>query len=123
MNEEEPDRAITLYKQNDDYVRQAVYYLHQAEKNFSQFEPLKTVGSLVEASRAFQLLKDSQASQLVDQSVQLLKEQSKLEEKFSTVLTDKKPREMFIWAVQNDQMSIADSIRKQHKFDDKQFIF
>lgn len=81
------------------------------------------IENLVEASRAFQSLKDYQATQLIDQSVQLINEQFKLEENFNTVLTDKSPREMFIWAVQNDQMSIADSIRKQHKFDEKQFIF
>lgn len=123
VHDEAPDRALTLYKQNDDFVRQAIHYLDQAEQTFSQFEPTKMLGNLVEASRVFQFLKDPQAMQLVDQSILLISEQSKLEEKFGTVLIDKKPREMFIWAVQNDQMSLADSIRKQHKLDDKQYVF
>jgi hypothetical protein len=122
--DEVPDRVLALYEQSDDFTRQAIHYLKKAEECNDLFDPSKLSERLSKAEKSLQMLKYPVAAQLVASSSQLVKENTKLEEKFSTDLSNKSLRETFIWAAAqiNDQTSISimDALKKQHKISEKQ---
>lgn len=111
---------LTLYEQNDDFVRQSIYYLKKGEECNDFFDPSKLTEHLSKAEKALQALKYPNAANLVAASSQLITENVKREEKYSVVLSDKNVRETFIWAVANDYSQIMDSLKKQHKLSEKQ---
>ncbi|KAI1728877.1 vacuolar protein sorting-associated protein 16 like protein [Ditylenchus destructor] len=127
MHEEAPDKLLMLYIQNDDFARQAIYYLNKAQDYGTELGPFvdhdRRIEYLAKAEEALRQMKDTSAAQIVATSSQLLAENVKNEEKYSVVLTDKPLREAFIWAIGNTDENVVEGLRKQHRLSDKQYWF
>jgi hypothetical protein len=117
--------AFGLDKQQDDFVRQAFYYLELANKT-DVFDVEKKISYLKEVEKCFANLKEPMIAQLVDTIAKLLKDNNERENKdHSAVLVDKNLRETFIWLVgrPNCNLNEAEYYKKQYKLTDKQFWY
>lgn len=118
IQEENPDRMFGLYKQSDDFRRQALYHIASLAK-YSLFDVTQLgqcIGNSVDALKAANA---PNLAELMKQHKILVLNNCRLEEQHGTVLMEKTLRETVIWAAVH-QPSLVDSLRKQYKVNEKQ---
>ncbi|KAI6190327.1 Vacuolar protein sorting-associated protein 16-like protein [Aphelenchoides bicaudatus] len=117
-HDENPDRLISLYKQSDDFRRQALYHISSLPK-LSLFDVDQLKDAITKSVEALDAANSPHLAQLMKQHKILIINNTHLEEQHGTSLLDKTLRETVIWAAVH-QASLVDSLRKQYKLNEKQ---
>ncbi|KAE9556543.1 hypothetical protein FO519_000237 [Halicephalobus sp. NKZ332] len=116
-----PNVLLTLYKQQNDFLRQSVVHLSAAELENNIFDPKPRNMLLQEAERCFSQMGNQDLEQLVKSSVILSQQNAVYDSEKRTNLINESVRETFIYAVgEGNDPDLAERLRKEHRLTEKQ---
>lgn len=119
---EDPNQLLKVYKQSDDFRRQAIYHIASLPK-LSLFDLAQLAGTINHAVEALESSNNSQLmplAQLMRQHKTLVLNNNNLEEQFGTSLLDKSLRETVMWVAVHQYQELG-LYRKGYKLSEKQF--
>uniref|UniRef100_A0A0N5A7L6 Vacuolar protein sorting-associated protein 16 homolog n=1 Tax=Syphacia muris TaxID=451379 RepID=A0A0N5A7L6_9BILA len=118
-----PQHALALYKQYDDYARQAIWHLTDAElAPWNPFELKQKVSSLISAKNCVANLKETGLEQVLDESAKLLELSEALEGRSGFDSVDRTSvRSVFIWAYgqKEEDTALIEQMKKKFKVSEK----
>uniref|UniRef100_A0A914WCI3 Vps16 C-terminal domain-containing protein n=1 Tax=Plectus sambesii TaxID=2011161 RepID=A0A914WCI3_9BILA len=120
LREEAPNHLLALYRQEDDFCNQALYHLDSA-KAAGTFDVREKQNCLAEAEKSMSAVKEECYSQVLNDSIKLLKHQAQFEEQFGQPFTELSLRSTIVWLIEHGENGPAENLRKEFRVGDKQF--
>ena len=119
--EDSPNILLALYKQQNDYLRQAVIHLSAAQSENDIFDPKPRNSILQEAEKCFYQMGNQDLEQLVKSSMVLLQQNAAYDAEKRTDLINESVRETFIYAVgEGNDPDLAERLKKEYRLTEKQ---
>lgn len=121
LREEAPRHVLALFEQDDDFPRQAVYYLNESEGiPWNPFDMKEKLDGITKAEKCLHNLKDLGTEQLLAESVALLRLCESLDGRPNFANVDRTNlRSVFLWAVGHDEEAVIEQLRRDFKLNEK----
>jgi len=119
--EDSPKLLLTVFQQQNDYLRQSVIHLSAAQAENNVFDPKPRNLALKEAEKCFNQMGNQDLVQLVKSSITLSQQNAAYEAEKGEDLMNKSLRETFIYAVgKGNDPNLAERLKNEHRLTEKQ---
>jgi len=119
--EDSPKLLLTVFQQQNDYLRQSVIHLSAAQAENNVFDPKPRNLALKEAEKCFSQLGNQDLGQLVKSSITLSQQNAAYKAEKGEDLMNKSVRETFIYAVgKGNDPHLAERLKNEHRLTEKQ---
>ncbi|VDD92679.1 unnamed protein product [Enterobius vermicularis] len=123
LRDTSPQHVLALYKEDDDFARQAICHLEEAEfVPWNPFEKKQKVDELCDAKRCMASLKETGIEQVLDDSSKLLEICDSLEDKNAFSDIDRTSlRSVVVWAFgrREEDSALIEMLKRKFKLSDR----